>query len=255
MLVALRWLALGLVLAAGSAARACDRAAFAIAIDPGHTRASPGATSARGVPEAQFNEVLARRVLTQLKREGFSKAFLTNRNQAAISLLDRVRRAEERNAQLFVSIHHDSAQPQLLSTWTYHDRKRSYTVDITGHSLFVSHNNGDAAGSLRFAQLLGSRLLGKCLTPTPHHAEMISGERREFLDEKLGIYRFDDLVVLKAARMPAVLFEAGVIVNRNEELLLRSADHQKKLASALVGAVVDFCEGRAPQPAQLSGCR
>jgi len=55
--------------------------------------------------------------------------------------------------------------------------------------------------------------------------------------------------------MPAVLVEAGVIVNRNEELLLRSADHQKKLASALVGAVVDFCEGRAPQPAQLSGCR
>ena len=33
--------------------------------------------------------------------------------------------------------------------------------------------------------------------------------------------------------MPAVLFEAGVIVNRNEELLLRSASHQKELASAL----------------------
>ena len=93
------------------------------------------------------------------------------------------------------------------------------------------------------------------MTPTLHHAETIPGERREVLDKKLGIYRFDDLVVLKSARMPAVLVEAGVIVNRNEELLLRSADHQKKLASALVGAVVDFCEGRAPQPAQLSGCR
>jgi hypothetical protein len=86
-----------------------------------------------------------------------------------------------------------------------------------------------------------------CLTPSLHHAEKIPGESREPLDEKLGIYRFDDLVVLKSARMPAVLFEAGVIVNRNEELLLRSATHQKKLASALAGAVADFCDGRAPQ--------
>lgn len=255
MLAASRWLALGLVLAAGNAARACDRAAFVIAIDPGHTRASPGAISARGVPEAQFNEVLAQRVLTELKQEGFAKAFLTNRNQASISLLDRVLRAGERNAQLFVSIHHDSAQPQLLSTWTYQGRQHAYTEDIVGYSLFVSDSNGDAAGSLRFAQLLGTRLRDVCLTPTLHHAEKIPGESRELLDEKLGIYRFDDLVVLKSARMPAVLFEAGVIVNRNEELLLRSTTHQKKLASALAGAVVDFCEGRAPQPIQLSGCR
>jgi N-acetylmuramoyl-L-alanine amidase len=255
MRAALRGMVLGLVLAAGSAARACDRAAFAIAIDPGHTRASPGAISARGVPEAEFNEVLAQRVMTKLEKEGFATAFLTHHNQASISLLDRALRAGERNAQLFVSIHHDSAQPQLLSTWTYRGRQRPYSEDIAGYSLFVSDSNGDAAGSLRFAQLLGSHLRGSCLTPTLHHAEKIPGESRELLDEKLGIYRFDDLVVLKSARMPAVLFEAGVIVNRDEELLLRSATHQKKLASALAGAVVDFCEGRAPQPVQLSGCR
>ena len=180
MLTASRWLALGLVLAVCNAARACDRAAFVIAIDPGHTRASPGAISARGVPEAQFNEVLAQRVLTELKQEGFAKAFLTNRNQASISLLDRVLRAGERNAQLFVSIHHDSAQPQLLSTWTYQGRQHPYTEDIAGYSLFVSDNNGDAAGSLRFAQLLGTRLRDGCLTPTLHHAEKIRAKAGSF---------------------------------------------------------------------------
>jgi len=55
------------------------------------------------------------------------------------------------------------------------------------------------------------------LTPTLHHAEPIKGENRELVNPDLGIYRFDDLIVLKSAAMPAVLLECGVIVNRSEE--------------------------------------
>ena len=239
-------LALSLSLFAGSVAQACERGDFVIAIDPGHTRARPGAISARGVPEVQFNENLARYLLDELVHAGFAKAFLTNRNQASISLIDRALLANGRKAQLFLSIHHDSAQAHYLSTWTYLGKRRLYNDDIKGYSLFVSEKNGDAIGSVRLAHLLGNQLRNDCFIPTLHHAEKIPGENRELLDEQLGIYRFDDLVVLKSTRMPAVLFEAGLIVNRHEERLLQSSSYQKRIAVALTNAVVEFCEGGLP---------
>lgn len=236
------------------AVQACERGDFLIAVDPGHTRAEPGALSARGMPEVQFNEKLALRLLEALRKAGFAKAFLTNRKQASIPLIERTQLANERKAQLFLSIHHDSAQPHLLSSWSYRGVSYRYTDDIKGYSLFVSEKNPDVAGSLRFARLLGSQLHRGCFAPTLHHAEKIPGESRDLIDEQLGIYRFDDLVVLKSATMPAVLFEAGLIVNRREELLLRSASYQRSIVVALTGAVIDYCAGRMPSKVDEARC-
>ncbi len=44
--------------------------------------------------------------------------------------------------------------------------------------------------------------------------------RHELIDEEAGVYRYDHLIVLHSAHMPAVLLEAGSIVNRQEELEL-----------------------------------
>ena len=258
MRAALLCLALLLSSADGLAAEACKRSTFAIAVDPGHTNTSPGATSARGIPEVQFNARLASRLVRVLKQAGFDNAFLTNRAGEPIALLDRSRVANDRDARLFLSIHHDSAQPQLFSTWLHRGVRRSYTDDFKGHSIFVSQQNGDAAGSLRFAQLLGDRLRNRCFAPTLHHAEKIAGEGRELLDMERGIYRFDDLVVLRSTRMPAVLFEAGLIVNRHEETRLRSARHQKRMVAAIADAIVDFCGGATPPesvPSRRADCR
>jgi len=54
---------------------------------------------------------------------------------------------------------------------------------------------------------------------TLHHAEQ---ENRELLDGNRSIYSFDDLIVLKGLNSPAVLLEAAVAVNRQEELVAES---------------------------------
>lgn len=245
-----------LALSCSTAGAVCDRADFAVAIDPGHTRADPGATSARGVAERVFNEALSARVVGSLRRAGFARTFLTQADpDDASALTERARSAAAGQARLLVSIHHDSAQPQLLSAWSHRGVERRYTDRIRGHSMFVSTRNADPAESLRFARLLGAQLQAQCLTPTLHHAEPIAGEARELIDRRLGIYRYDDLAVLRSAAMPAVLFEAGVIVSRQEELRLRSAAHQRRLAAALTQAVVGFCEGAVPKPLAASPCR
>ena len=65
--------------------------------------------------------------------------------------------------------------------------------------------------------------------PTLHHAEKIPGEGRKLMDKDLGLYEFDDLIVLKTAAMPAVLLECGVIVNRSEEASLQTPEIQHRI--------------------------
>lgn len=254
--LALSWL-LGATLGCAAAPPDCDRAQFAVAVDTGHTPARPGATSARGEPEYRFNRQLARRVLTELRQRGFTRSFDTNPQRAEIELLERSAVAQRHGASLLLSIHHDSAQPQLLSRWSHAGRSLLFNDAIAGYSLFVSERNGDPPGSRRFAQLLANRLRASCLRPSLHHAEPIAGESRDLLDPSLGIYRFDGLAVLRSASMPAVLIEAGVIINRDEELLLRGSQRQHSVASAIADAVLDFCAAAdAPPPAPAtSACR
>jgi len=48
-----------------------------------------------------------------------------------------------------------------------------------------------------------------------------------------GVHYYDNLIVLKTARTPAVLVEAGVILNRDEELRMRSEETRKRIAGAV----------------------
>jgi N-acetylmuramoyl-L-alanine amidase len=67
-----------------SSAWACEPAEFPVAIDVGHDRARPGAMSARGVPEFEFNLVLARKILAMLRAAGFTRSFLIGEKRGAV---------------------------------------------------------------------------------------------------------------------------------------------------------------------------
>ena len=62
-------------------------------------------------------------------------------------------------------------------------------------------------------------------------------ENRAFADKMNGVHYFDNLAVLKTARVPALLLEAGVIVNRDEELVMRDPAARAKIAAAVVSGV------------------
>ena len=54
--------------------------------------------------------------------------------------------------------------------------------------------------------------------------------------------RFDELAVLRHAKVPAVLIELGVIANRAEEEKLSDAGYRRQLQSAVVSAMRRFCD-------------
>lgn len=232
------------LLVSGSLALACDRAAFPIVLDVGHSAQSPGAISARGNTEYVYNLALSAAIERHLIGRGFSATtrMVTGGPKGGLAL--RAARADAMGAGLFLSVHHDSVQPRYLESWTVEGRPQRYSDRFNGWSLFVSQASPRAGESLIFARLLGERLLASGLPFTRHHAEPIPGERRPFLDPGRGIYRYDRLGVLKSAQSPAVLLEAGIIVNRAEEAALASPQRQAQVAQAVGEAADAFCAWR-----------
>jgi N-acetylmuramoyl-L-alanine amidase len=212
-----------------------------IFIDVGHYKKSPGATSARGKVEFDFNLGLAQTLWKALVSRGYREVKLFVSNGGAESLRDRTKEAAKFNANIFISIHHDDVQSRYKSVWTYNSKKHLYSDDFEGYSLFISKLHPAWLESLRLATLISDELLRKGISFTKHHAEQIEGEGRKWLDEGRGIYQYDDLVVLKYNMFPAVLIEAGVIVNRKEELVLSSQARRDLFSDAVSDAIEKFC--------------
>src|SRR5262252_3373049 len=229
----------------------CDAAQFRVIVDVGHTAEAHGAMSARGVPEYEFNLRLAKLIERDLIEAGFRKTMLLiTEGSAAKGLLKRATVANNARANLFLSIHHDSVPDSLLEDWEYDGRPSHFSDKFPGHSIFVSYRNGSAKLSRLFGTLLGRQLKNRGLTYTRHYTEaMMGNRRRQLLDADVGVYRYDQLVVLRTTRMPAVLLEAGSIISRDEELLLNSAGHQALIGAAVTEAVETFCAARLPTAA------
>ena len=116
----------------------------------------------------------------------------------------------------------------------------------------MSWDNPAREVSLRFARLLGLQLEARGLSYTPHYAEPFMGRyQRRLVDPEAGVYRFDQLRVLRETRIPAVLLEAGSIINRDEELQLQSVERRALISAAVVDAADAFCA--APPYRQAGG--
>jgi N-acetylmuramoyl-L-alanine amidase len=211
-----------------------------VALDVGHSVKQPGAYSARGVGEYSFNRMIAEALLRSLLRTGEVEAFIINPQGKPISLAERTREAANKRAALFLSIHHDSVQRRYIKEWNVGGKTHLYSDNFSGFSIFVSRKNRKFAQSLKFAHLLGEAMIARGFSPTLHHAEKIPGEGRNLIDKSLGLYEFDDLLVLKTAAMPAVLLECGVIVNRSEEASLQKPETQQRIAEAAIEAIIKF---------------
>jgi N-acetylmuramoyl-L-alanine amidase len=209
-------------------------AAALVAVDVGHFEAEPGATSARGRAELEFNRELAAEIARAL--EAFGLRVRVIGADGGMAVLSR-RTAAARDAQLFLSIHHDSVQPHYLEEWVHEGESRKFSDRFAGFSLFVSRRNPEVERSLACASSIGAELRAAGFLRSLYHAEPIPGESKPFADRANGVHYYDNLVVLHTASQPAVLLEAGVIVNRDEELALREPATRKRIAAAVADGV------------------
>jgi N-acetylmuramoyl-L-alanine amidase len=224
----------------------CDPAKFRIVLDVGHTAESEGAISARNVSEFTFNLRLAKQIEEKLKAEGFAQTrLLLTEGKARRSLFKRVAAANELRADLFLSIHHDSVPNKFLEDWEFGGKKSHFSDRFSGYSVFVSRNNPDFKTSLSFAELIGKEMKAQGLDYAKQYSEAIMGRhQRPLLNRETGVYRYDELIVLRKTRMAAALLEAGSIINRDEELKMSSPERRDIISSGVTAAVKEFCEPR-----------
>jgi N-acetylmuramoyl-L-alanine amidase len=210
-----------------------------VAIDVGHYNEEPGVTSARGRVELEFNRELALEIRSAAEGGGFATELIGA--DGLMASLGR-RTAAAHGADFFLSVHHDSMQPQFLRTWEYEGALRRFSDLQSGFSLFVSRKNPAPRRSLACASAIGAQLRRAGFAPSLYHADPIPGESKPFADRANGVHYYDNLVVLKTARTPAVLLEAGVIINRDEETRMRSGETRRAIAAA-VAAGLQACLG------------
>lgn len=223
-------------------ALAACKSVFRLALDVGHTPELPGTLTARGKTEYEFNLNLATFIQTQLTARGYNNIHLIKMSGGLETLKQRVEIANNFRAHLFLSVHHDSAQPRYFEKWDVDGKPQEYSDRFSGFSLFISEKNPNWRRALKFGTFLSDQLLRREMQFTLHHAEPIEGENRPLLDVKRGIYRFDDLIVLKKGfNGPAVLLEAGVVVNRDEELVAASERRHQAIADAVGDALDSYC--------------
>ena len=212
-----------------------------IAIDAGHGGKDPGAIGRGGLQEKTVVLQIARRLKRAIDREPGMAAMLTRDGDYFIKLRDRYAMAQERNADLFVSVHADAVR----------DRR------VRGASTYVLSEKGSSDEARRLAQRENaSDLMGSLDTEDPELAAIIVdiqqnqfiGLSMEVADDVLlqlhGVGRVRKarvqtapFAVLKAHDIPSILVETAFISNSRDEGLLKTGAYQQKLADAILAGI------------------
>jgi N-acetylmuramoyl-L-alanine amidase len=190
-----------------------------IVIDPGHGGALGGTKSVVGNhSEKDFTLDWALRLQTLLASNGW-RVYLTRTNDADIPLQDRVAVADRVNADLFISLHFNSAGAAESGIETYcmtpFGMPSNLTRGYVDDPFYNWPNNAFDRENFTWAMRLHRSLISEVHAPDR------------------GVRRARFMAVLRTQRRPAVLIEGGYLSNRHEATLINLPDYRQKLAQAV----------------------
>jgi len=216
-----------------------------IVIDPGHGGHDPGAGSG-AAREKDINLALALALRDALLRQGGLRVALTRADDRFLLLPERAGIARRLKADLFISIHADSAGNPGASGATV------YTLSDRGSSeeaarLAASENRADAINGIAMGgqgDAVAAILVDLAQRETAERSQAFA---RLVLREGQGRLRFRErgiqsaaFVVLKSADLPSVLFEAGYISNAEDAAQLGSDEGRRTFADVTASAIRVF---------------
>ncbi len=256
-----------------------------VVLDAGHEPSHPGAVATCGKPEADYNDAV---VATLAGALGGYRVLLTRNAQADVvadvkglpaylskeaqlkwpqhkTLFARAALANKNNADVFISIHHDSTaarwqvkDPGLCKGNGGKKLAAAFTQQYRiGFTVFINDNKPEPcrSRSLKIAQLIAKRLLAIGRVAANYHLDDCKSCRS--IDSQLGIWH-QDLAVLREAAMPAVLIEVGNIVDPDDEAIISTSGFQQQFAQIIKEALAEYFAAsplRGPTAAQAySAC-
>jgi N-acetylmuramoyl-L-alanine amidase len=224
-----------------------------VAIDPGHGGEDPGASGPSGLHEKDVVLRIALQLRDALNAQPNMRAMLTRDADFFVPLVDRVRKAQRVQADLFVSIHADAfITPQArgasvfalsqngassaAARWMANrenaaDAIGGVNVKATDSSVLRALLDMSTTAQIRDSLKLGSEVLGQIGRVGKLHKGSV---------EQAGF------AVLKAPDIPSILVESAFISNPEEEAQLRDPEYQAQLVHALAVGIQRYFAKNPP---------
>ena len=215
-------------------------------IDPGHGGVDPGTIGVSGTYEKHITLAMARELKAQLDRTGRIQAMLTRKRDIFVPLRERVNRARDAGAELFISIHADAIKNRKtrgLSIYTLSER----ASDKEAAALAEKENKADLIAGINLVgetkevtNILIDLARRESMNQSSKFATGLVTEMRRQTKLLRKTHRFAGFAVLKAPDVPSVLIELGFLSNRSDEKALKNKKYRAKLAKGMVRAISGY---------------
>jgi N-acetylmuramoyl-L-alanine amidase len=212
-----------------------------VAIDPGHGGAQQGARGVCGIHEKDVTLSIGKELALVLEASGRADAVLSRTNDEDVALEERAARAHRAGATLLVSIHANAGpSPSSHGVETFFVSHRA--ADRRHHDLVLRENDGRPADRGPTDGTLGLILHSLQRSVILGESQQLAIRLHETLHERLssrarGVMQAP-FIVLRDAKMAAVLVEVGFLTNADECAKLAALDYQRGVAGALAAGVL-----------------
>lgn len=220
-----------------------------VMIDPGHGGHDPGAIGGRGTCEKDVTLDIALAMARHLDGSRGVVAQLTRDRDEFLPLRKRVARARDAKADLFLSIHADSAPNHDLRGLSAYTLSEKASDDFAS-ALARRENLADGVEGIDPGST-GAEVAAILVDLTVRHTRQVAMQARGRLVSGAGRslrlleqpIRSADFAVLKAPDVPSVLIELGFLSNPDDEERLRSGPLRQDIAAVLAGELAGLMTG------------
>ncbi len=218
-----------------------------IVLDAGHGGKDPGAISVTKMQEKHITLAIAKQLKKDLEATGRYKVLLTRTGDYYIRLRQRVVKARNANADMFISLHADSMHSNKVRGASVYTLSET-SSDKEAARLAERENKSDIIAGVpleeeidEIADILIDLSMRDTMNQSKKFGNMIVDSFQSKGIKVLGnTHRFAGFAVLKAPDVPSVLIETGYLSNKQDANLLKKPAHQRKISGAIVNAIDRF---------------
>jgi N-acetylmuramoyl-L-alanine amidase len=233
-----------------------------VAIDAGHGGTDPGAMGRSGTREKDVTLAIARRLKERIDKEPGMRAILTREGDYFLPHRERIKRARDRQADMFISVHADAFRDRTVAGSSVYVLSARGASDEASRWLAERENAADLIGGVTLEDkddVLASVLLdlsqGASMSASMEAADNVLHELYNVGNVKRKTVQQARFLVLKSPDIPSMLVETAFISNPSEESRLKNPRHQQRLAEAIHAGVRSYFYRNPPPGTRVSQLR
>jgi N-acetylmuramoyl-L-alanine amidase len=214
-----------------------------VVIDAGHGGFDPGALSPDGTREKDITLAVARAIRDELVRGGRVRVALTREDDRFLVLQERAQIARALKADLFISVHADSA-PNTGATGATIYTLSEVASDATAARLAARENKADVINGVNLSgqsadisSILIDLAQRETMNASARFADLLRRESGGAVPFRADYHRMAGFAVLKAPDTPAILLEVGYVTNTTDVARLTSPAGRAAIAASIRRAV------------------